>query len=237
MAPSSQTSTLMVASDSTCDGSAKPIRRRCPALDDLALELDQLVLELLDGQVERARSVGGGHLALHLVAVALDHHLADLLVGDAGVLLLGEVDPGDVHALDEAGQLADLAPGGRHQRLGRLGPPAADGDLHGVAPRAAADRHWRRCVRAPGPSAQPVADEAADHALGQVLGAWAARRVSRRRRASARRSSRMAGEPGELLDEPRWAGRWYQDRRGRRRWDGPRARRRRPPGPPGSRCR
>ena len=53
--------------------------------EQLGLELVELVLELVDGQVDGGEAVGGGDLAPDVVAVALEGDLAHLLVGDARV--------------------------------------------------------------------------------------------------------------------------------------------------------
>ena len=67
-----------------------------------------------------------------------DHrHLAHLFVGDATVVMLGEVHLGPVHAFEEASETADLVDRARSQELGDFGVPAADGYLHGVSSRSA----------------------------------------------------------------------------------------------------
>ena len=76
---------------------------------ELRLELVELVLEL--GSTARSMATnpsGACDLAAHVVTVALEGDLADLPVGDARVALLGEVDLGSVHAVEEPVQPPDL---------------------------------------------------------------------------------------------------------------------------------
>ena len=73
---------------------------------ELGLELVELVLELVDGAVDGGESVGSGHLAAHVVAVAFEDDLAVEVVrerepGDLGSVFCGRVAD-DVHCRAEA---------------------------------------------------------------------------------------------------------------------------------------
>src|SRR5215212_2099573 len=98
--------------------------------DEPALELLDLVLQLVDHTVEGTEGVGGRGLGPDDAAVAPQRGLADLLGRDPGIALLEEVDLGLLPPLVVSGEPGDLLLGGG---------PQAVGDLH----VAASNRHFQ----------------------------------------------------------------------------------------------
>ena len=96
----------------------------------LGLQLVELALELGVRPVDGDEPVGRLDLAPDLVAAAGDRDLAHLAVGDAWVLLLGEVDLGVLEPVDVAPEPPDLLLGDESEAVGDLGVPAADGHIH-----------------------------------------------------------------------------------------------------------
>src|SRR3954451_22089283 len=111
-------------------------------VDHSAFQLRHPVLQLLDDTLDRGEGIGGRSLGPHDVAVTGPGHLADLALGDPGVLFLEEMDLGSLHSVEvpgDAGELLlDRCPQGFIE-LDVLGP---DGDIHASSwfsngPRAA----------------------------------------------------------------------------------------------------
>src|SRR2546427_760107 len=77
-------------------------------VDEPTLEPLDTVLELCHHAVHRGEGVGGGGPGPDDEPVALHRDLADLAFGAAGVALLGELDLGPLHAVEEPAQPGDL---------------------------------------------------------------------------------------------------------------------------------
>src|SRR3954469_14522256 len=86
----------------------RPISPRMRTIDQTALEAGQPVLELVDDTVHRGDHIRTGRVGPHDVPMPVHRDLADLLVGDARIPLLGEADVGAVHAFQEAADPAQL---------------------------------------------------------------------------------------------------------------------------------
>src|SRR5436305_14798729 len=86
-------------------------------IDQTALQAGQPVLELVDDAVGRSDDVRPRGMGAHDVPVPVHGDLADLLVGDARVLLLREADVGPLHAFQEAADTTDLLLDGGPERI------------------------------------------------------------------------------------------------------------------------
>src|SRR5260370_28659750 len=80
------------------------------------------MLDLVDDQVEGGGRFGGGCVCLHEVPFQVHDHVADLVVGDAAVPKLGEVDLDPPGVVCEPRDLPDLV-------LGELAEPRRDLDV------------------------------------------------------------------------------------------------------------
>jgi hypothetical protein len=76
--------------------------------DHPTLHLHGLALELPDHEVDRGQRVGSGGVGSHDETVSEHGHLADLAVGDAGIVLLGEVDLGTFEHGKQSADMTDL---------------------------------------------------------------------------------------------------------------------------------
>src|SRR4051794_26705792 len=112
-----------------CTGVYRVVLRMRPA-DQAALELVDLVLELVDHLVERRHRVGRRRLGPDDAPVAPQRRLTDLLGRDAGVALLDELDLRLLPTLVVAGEPADLLLGRGPQPLGDLNVATTNGHVH-----------------------------------------------------------------------------------------------------------
>jgi hypothetical protein len=92
-----------------------------------------LTIGLGDGTVDGGERVHRGHLRPDVVAVTLEGDLAELGVGDAGVLLPAEADLGPLH-VEEPPQAGHLVLGQLPQLLRHVHLPTADDDVHAPPP-------------------------------------------------------------------------------------------------------
>ena len=79
--------------------------------DALLLDPGNLVLDLGEDQVEGGGGLGRGGVRFHEVPFQVHDHFADLVVGDAAVPKLGEVDLDAAGIVGELRDLADLLAG------------------------------------------------------------------------------------------------------------------------------
>src|SRR3954454_24619613 len=105
----------------------RPISPRMRTIDQTALQAGQPVLELVDDAVDRGDHIRTRRMGANDVPVPVHGDLADLLVGDARVLLLGEADVGPLHAFEKAAHPTKLLVHYGPDGLGQLDVTGANG--------------------------------------------------------------------------------------------------------------
>lgn len=68
-----------------------------PICRQLCLQFVQLVLELLDGSIDRREVIGASSLAANMVSMSLQRHLANLAISYSRISFLKEMNIRAVH--------------------------------------------------------------------------------------------------------------------------------------------